>query len=831
MTELLAPAGSREAFDAALACGADAIYLGGRQFGARQYAPNFSHDELASAVRKAHLHGSRVYVTVNTLVDDSELPDLREYLGALYDIGVDAAILQDVGVARIARRIVPNLPIHASTQMTVHNLPGVNLLAEYGFERVILARELSMDEISHICRGAKCQVEVFVHGALCICYSGQCLMSSLIGGRSGNRGRCAQPCRLPYQLEDAAGRNLLQGREIGEYLLSPKDFQTLEVLPQLIKAGVASFKIEGRMKRPEYVGVVTDIYRRAIDRYQAGPDTYEVSRDDLRDIEQIFNRGFTTAHLFGKSGETMMSHRRPNNRGVLAGRVVNYLPQERSMVLKLDGALAVGDIIEAWVKVGGRVNIEVAEIRTAAGTVTEAAAGDEVVLNVSAPVRPGDRVFKTFDIRLTEKSREWFAAGSAKGKIPVTIHVEAAVGLPLRISLSDRTGKTGSALSQSPGQAALKRPLTEEYLEAQCGRIGNTDFVMERFVANIDGEVMVPVSEINEARRQAVAALEKARLAVFARKKTAIGVWPAEKDVEAKNDKRREAVRAKKLQPQLSVQVDTEAQAHAVLQAGADWLLISGERYQRSAADTDFYRHIVGMARKMGCRVQCNLPRIMRGKGEADARARLELFAALKVDAVGIPNHGSLALAMEYPGLPIYADTPFNVFNSESVEFLRAYGLVGAVLSPELTLQQVGRIAARTDFPLEVLVHGKIPLMVSEFCVGGGYLGELDDGGGCNGVCHEKELFLKDRMGERFPVKTDDSCRMHILNAKNLSMLPFVAKLLPVGLDRLRIDAVHMEPDDAAHTVAAYRQAIDTGKDGNDDMDGNTRGHYFRGVL
>jgi putative protease len=220
----------------------------------------------------------------------------------------------------------------------------------------------------------------------------------------------------------------------------------------------------------------------------------------------------------------------------------------------------------------------------------------------------------------------------------------------------------------------------------------------------------------------------------------------------------------------------------------------------------------------------------MRGKGEADVWSRLELFAELKVDAVGIPNPGTLAMALEYSGIPIYADTPFNVFNSESVDFLRAYGLAGAVLSPELTLQQVERISARTDFPLEVLVHGQIPLMVSEFCLGGGYLGDVNDDG-CSGVCHEQELFLRDRMGERFPVKTDDSCRMHVLNAKNLSMLPFVGKLLPLGLDRIRIDAVHMSPDDVGHVVAAYRKAIDTGRDGNDDMDGNTRGHYFRGVL
>ena len=247
MIELLAPAGNREAFSAAIEAGADAIYLGGQQFGARQYADNFAADELAESIRQAHLLGVKVYVTVNTLLDDAELPVLKDYLRTLYDIGADAAILQDIGVARVAKHIAPNLPIHASTQMTAHDLPAVNLLADYGFDRVILSRELSLAEIKTISSGARCQIETFIHGALCICYSGQCLMSSMIGGRSGNRGRCAQPCRLPYRLLNNEGQDALAGREIGEYLLSPRDFQTIEFVPELIDAGVVSFKIEGRM--------------------------------------------------------------------------------------------------------------------------------------------------------------------------------------------------------------------------------------------------------------------------------------------------------------------------------------------------------------------------------------------------------------------------------------------------------------------------------------------------------------------------------------------------------------------------------------------------------
>jgi len=403
MVELLAPAGNREAFSAAIEAGTNAVYLGGQQFGARQYANNFSPDELAGCIRQAHVAGVRVYVTVNTLVDDSEIPALKDYLRELYEIGADAAILQDIGIARIARRIVPDLPLHASTQMTAHDLAAVNQLADYGFERVILSRELSLAEIAHICQHARCKVETFVHGALCICYSGQCLMSSMIGGRSGNRGRCAQPCRLPYQLLDSHGQNALLDQGVGEYLLSPKDFRTIEYLPELITAGVASFKIEGRMKRPEYVAVVIDAYRRAIDRLTAEPDNYSVQDSDLRDLEQIFNRGFTAAHLFKKNGREMMSDRRPNNRGVMIGRVTRYSSPQRMAYLKLEGPLAPGDIIEAWVKVGGRVTIEVASLQVDDLPVESAGATQEVSVYCPEFIHPGDRVFKVFDSRLTQK--------------------------------------------------------------------------------------------------------------------------------------------------------------------------------------------------------------------------------------------------------------------------------------------------------------------------------------------------------------------------------------------------------------------------------------------
>ena len=312
MIELLAPAGSFEALKAAVEAGADAVYLAGEKFGARAYAENFAGEKLLEAVEFAHLRGVAIHVTVNTIIADSELDEFAEYLKFLRRANVDALLVQDLGAALLTKKFAPEIPLHASTQMTIHNSAGVRALAELGFSRAVLSRELTLDEIKKICRESPIETEIFIHGALCVCWSGQCLMSSLIGGRSGNRGRCAQPCRLPYELVDDAGKNLLSSA--GKYLLSPKDLNTLELLPELIETGVTSLKIEGRMKRPEYVATVVKVYRDALDKNFSTPE-------DKRKLAQIFNRDFTTAYLEKNPGKNLISDMKPNNRGVLIGRV------------------------------------------------------------------------------------------------------------------------------------------------------------------------------------------------------------------------------------------------------------------------------------------------------------------------------------------------------------------------------------------------------------------------------------------------------------------------------------------------------------------------------
>ena len=469
MIELLAPAGSIEALKAAVESGADAVYLSGQMFGARAYANNFDEQGLKEAIEFAHLRNVKIHVTVNTLVDNAEIPELVEYLRYLYEVGADAILVQDFGVAKIAHEIVPDLPMHASTQMTVNNLAGVLALQELGFSRVVLSREVTLKDIRHICRNCNVEIEVLAHGALCVCYSGQCLMSSMIGGRSGNRGRCAQPCRLPYSLVDKNGQNVL--KDAGQYLLSPRDMNTIELIPDLIEAGVASLKLEGRMKKPEYVAVVVNSYRQKIDAFYQKTDLVE---DVQKNLSQIFNRDFTTAYLEKKQGKFMMSDKRPNNRGRLIGRVVRYDDKLRRAIIKLTEDIAIGDTIDFWVKVGGRVNTNISNIFVKNKEVTEATSGMEVSIPVPGRVHPHDRVFKVFDAKLMQKARAFFTTNAPVRRVALDIEAIAKQGQPFKLKAVDENGYSAESTSDFIVETALKRATDKQAIEKQMNRLGTT---------------------------------------------------------------------------------------------------------------------------------------------------------------------------------------------------------------------------------------------------------------------------------------------------------------------------------------------------------------------
>lgn len=833
MIELLAPVGSKEALVAAVESGANAVYLGGRMFGARHYAPNFSDEELADAVRFAHLRGVSVLVTVNTLVDDSELPQLVDYLQHLYQIGVDAIIVQDLGVAVIAKKVVPDLPLHASTQMTVHNLAGVTLLADMGFKRVVLARELSLTDIAYICKHSPVEIETFVHGALCISYSGQCLMSSMIGGRSGNRGRCAQPCRLPYTLVDANGNDVLSQADAGEYLLSPKDFNTIEVLPELINAGVTSFKIEGRMKRPEYVAVVVDAYRRAIDSYQYSHDEkYSISEQDKKDLAQIFNRDFTTAHLYGKNGQMMMSDRRPNNRGVRVGRVLNYQPNGKLAEIKLDEPLAVGDIIEFWVKVGGRVNVTVRTMTVDGQNVSEAAPHTAVTIPISSPVKINDRVFKIFDAKLMERARAYFSKPEAVRRIPVAVTVTVAEGRPLAINIRDTDGYSGQAETNFIAEKALKRPLTTETIAKQIERLGTTVFELSSLDCQIEGQVMVPVSEINDARRRAVENLEAARLTKYNR----VSLPKATTITELMPQTQTTPLSSK---PALVVNVDSIDKIKAAIDNGADIVMFGGECLDKRGLTDEDYKNAAAYVRQHNRKIIFSTPRLIQHDQQNTVRENILLFNELRPDAISVGNLGTIRMAEELSSIPLHGDYPLNIYNSITANYLTGLGLTSLTLSPELTFAQVEDLASKKLAQLECLVHGYITLMISEYCMLGSFMGG-DNIKKCTRPCFKGQYWLKDRKEELFPIATDQFCRMHVFNAKELSMLPHVPRLMRSGVSRLRIEAKYSSLKEVARITGLYRSLIDLGdqhplliedKIASVEHEHITRGHYFRGVL
>lgn len=860
MVELLAPAGTREALVAAIESGANAVYLAGNMFGARAYADNFDEEGMKEAVRLAHLRGVQIHVTVNTIVDDSELPQLREYLRFLDSAGVDAVLVQDLGVAKLVQETVPHLPMHASTQMTVHNLDGVLALQKLGFSRVVLSRELTLDAIRHICANSDVEIEVFVHGALCVCYSGQCLMSSIIGGRSGNRGRCAQPCRLPYELVDENDKNLL-GDSAGKYLLSPRDIKGIDLLPQLMDAGVASLKIEGRMKRPEYVAIVVNNYRKAIDSHYAGK--FEVTEEQQKQLLQIFNRDFTTAYLEKKQGRNMMSDRRPNNRGLMLGRVLYYDRDSKRAVLKLSGALAENDQVDFWVKVGGRVTATIKDMRlvemknngksgkkgkknndnsamqkalTYGKAVTVAENGMTVSFPVDNPVYESDRAFKVYDAELMTWAAGFYNSGAPVRRVAVDVTVEASIGQPLHITMTDADGNIAEGFTDFIGEKAQKRPLSRETVEKQISRLGTSIYELRNLTTDINGEVMVPVSEINEARRKAVEMLDDLRLAKYAenaRKAPVFGNIYNKIGNEADDE---QAVKSD--ETQLSVAVDNLEKLQTAISAGADIIIFGGDSYSHEYLTVDMYQRAAFMAHKAGRRIYFNTSRITRD-GDLPALHRfLENIAKgeknLLPDAFMVHNIGTAEAVGRLTEIPVHVDYSLISYNHKTIEFWKQQGAVGITLSPELNFTQIENIVKKNkgELPLECMVEGNLELMVSEYCCTGSFMGGLDTGK-CGAPCVNsgKKFFLKDRKGVKFPLVMDQSCHMHLLNGNRLSMLPHAMKFRKLGISAIRIDGRFMENGELRKIIGSYKKYMQYDDEVElKEADNITRGHYFRGV-
>jgi putative protease len=817
--ELLAPAGNFECLEAAVNAGADAVYLGGTNFGARAFAGNFDHEELQRALLFAHRHGVRIYVTVNTLFDDSETKALADELVFLNNAGADGLIVQDLGVIRLARQLIPQMPLHASTQMTITNSPGVRFAAGAGMCRVVPARELSLGAWKAVSSQGT-EIEAFIHGALCVCYSGQCLMSSMIGGRSGNRGCCAQPCRMPYALAGTEKGQMHSRAE--QYLLSPKDLNTLAILPELFETGITSYKIEGRMKRPEYVAVVTDVYRRAFDSWLNG--RFSVPESDYDRLEQIFNRGFTTAYLHGHPGRTMMSVERPDNHGVRVGKVVNAA--NGRAVIALEKTLNCGDGLE-FISGRNSCGTVVKSIKAGGRKVMSALASSQAEIAVPPKVRQGAAVFRTLDRKLMDDAA-CFLGSRGKRRIPVDARVTATAGSPLEVTFTDSAGRCGHAVTKINAEPAHNCPLSEKSLREQLGRLGTTEYVLGRLDLHIDGNLMVPASELNEARRTAIAELDAARLKAFAPARMPVTKEQLIRVLDDDAAERKSRVKAARTSvSSLSVWTDAADKLRAALEGGADLIIFGGDRFASKDVSFSDYAQAVQRVRRAGKKIAFATPRIVSEEQLEWCRRFLTDAENVHPDLICVHNIGVWQMARELElKTPLWADMSLNIANTQSLTFWAEHGAAGITPSIELSLAQVRSLALHSPLPIECLVMGRIEMMVSEYCAPGSFIGGLDKGA-CSFRCG-RQLYLQDRTGAMFPLAGDQFCRMHVLNSTDLCVLDMIPRLMERGI-RLRIDARTYSAEQTRKMTQLCRDAMQGRPVKN--LPGTTRGHYSRGAV
>ncbi len=825
--ELLAPAGDWEALLAALAAGADSVYLGGKAFSARQYASNFDLDRLKQATELLHLHGKKIYVTVNTLISAMEMPEAIRFLAGLYNIGVDAVIVQDLGLIRLARKYLPELELHASTQMTIHNTAGALFLKKLGIKRVVLARELTKSEVQSIKEESGLDVEVFVHGALCICYSGQCLMSSMIGGRSGNRGRCAQPCRLEYQL--FRGKEPIKTK--GTFLLSPKDLALAELIPDLYQAGVSSLKIEGRMKRPEYVYTVVKIYRQLLDRYMEKPEDYRIEPQEIRELSETFNRGFTTGYFGGNRNREIISITRPNNRGVFLGRITGVEPRTGMISMRLETDLANGDMVEVWVSKGGRASATIDLMHDQTGNVLYSAKPGEIVtFNVEGKAYPGDRVFKIASARLRNETKLALDPENPSLKIPCKAIIAGSNGSPLELIFEDRAGNQSIVKSTIFLQEARNRPLTTNVIREQLGRLGNTAFRLSEVENKLDSNLMLPLSELNDLRRKAIESLSEKLLNPYRRKR-----------VEPSFDfSRTKANTKKETKLYLSVWVADLPGVFAAVNNGANLVYVGGDELTGFHWDKGALSQAYDATHVKGAKLVVGLPRINREGQKSEWISYFDNVLKSKNDGIMVSDLGSLELALSESNQPLYLNYTLNFFNQWSFDFSIGQRVKQVTLSPELSLAQISALVSTIydiDPALECLIQGPLELMISEYCPIGSLVGKENEN--CHGYCRNGRYYLKDRMQMDFPIYTDQFCRMHLLNSVDHCLYPDLERLAQLPLT-MRLELKTFQAEAIAFFVANYKQKLSGKGQTNDEKvieqfrkitgRGITKGHYFRGV-
>ncbi|MBQ4057385.1 MAG: U32 family peptidase [Lachnospiraceae bacterium] len=792
--EILAPAGSMEAMKAAVHAGADAVYLGGDKFGARAYANNFDGTALIEAIEYCHLYGVKVYLTINTLFRNEEICELYEYLAPLYKAGLDAVIVQDFGVMSYVHQYFPDLPIHASTQMTITTKYAYDLIKDYGVTRIVPARELSIEEIADLKKGESApEVEVFVQGALCYCYSGQCLMSSMIGGRSGNRGRCAQTCRLPYSLQEEDGTPV---KHKGDYLLSPKDLCGLESIPALVKAGVDSFKIEGRMKRPEYVAACVRAYRKLLDAWYSGKFSEQLVQKYKTELAAVFNRGsFTEGYYNQKNGKQMMSTEYPGNVGVTIGEVVSV--QKNQVSIRLEKDIYKGDIL---------VILNAQDEITLTSNV-EGKKGKTIVLNApkAQKINKGISVNRISLYPLMKELEEYV---EQEPKVLLKGNVWLLQGENATISLEvDLKGQKYSCVyTGEQVESASAKPLTKEVVEDKLGKLGNTRYVFEELTIDVSANAFYSLKALKDLRRNAIEELELIILKQSEREDCSL----QEDFTDDVIDKDNIPVSSIDGHGINTVMVSSEEQYKSVMDYDCfDWIYLDIQHFSEESL-----KSILHQSKKHQCAIV--LPPIIRKRYLQDVENIVRYVMENHPDTgIVVRNIDGLALisSLGFKG-QVITDYSVYAMNDIAAGFIRStVPNVRITLPVELNAQQI-KLLQYTDNNCEQIVYGYQQLMVSAQCLQNTVRG-----------CDKKgaHFSLKDRYLKNFFIlSVCKYCYNLIYNG-----IPTVLFDLVGGKDKKsvvkRIHFTIESGDEVKRVVEAFLQ--------EKDLQGEkTRGHYKRGV-
>jgi U32 family peptidase len=796
--ELLAPAGDWECLRAAVANGADAVYFGLSRFSARQRAANFTREELPEVLDYLHARNVRGYVAFNTLVFSDELEEASSLAADLAAAGADAAILQDLGLARLIHRMAPTLPLHASTQMTLTEPRGIELVRSLGISRVILARELSIEEIDLLRQGTDMPLEVFVHGALCMSYSGQCLASEALWGRSANRGICGQACRLPYSLRvDGRHRNLGER----QYLLSTKDLAAYDRIADLVRLGIAGFKIEGRLKSAHYVAAATQVYRAAIDSAAAGR-RFKLDDAQQAGLAQSFSRGFTHGFLDGTDHANLVHGLHPKSRGIRLGTVAGTTLRGVIVDLVPVAALPVaGDGVvfdeghPAEDEQGGRL---FAVDRLGRGQILLVFGPGAVNLGA---VSTGAAVWKTDDPRLRRELEKSYARETVVRRVPLSVRLEARAGSFLRVRASDDTGHAAEAESDAPLEVAVNRPLTEDLVREQFGRLGETPFELADIeIAGDTGPtrsapVMVPKSVLNDVRRKVVAALidDRRRAAVHP-----IADPQALASLRGEKEKPQALLTASP--PAISVLCRNLDQLTAVLNSRPTMVYCD-------FADPRDYAEAVSRGRAAGTPVSLATVRLIK-PGEERFLAPL---AEAKPDAILVRSLAALAwFRKTAPAMPLIGDFSLNVANELTASLLVEAGAERITTALDLNLRQLAALANRfSPGRLEPIIHLHVPMMYTEHCPAAANLSSSKTNDSCGRPCATgHRIELEDRVGARHTMLFDARCGCTIISGHVQSAIDLVPAMTAAGLRQFRVELLDEKPGDVTALLDLYGRAV-----------------------